>query len=99
MADANNKRGAMLAACQQAVPKIQKLQQLDEILEANNLVSTQLKAYIQEVATHFAKAVDPGAVASIKPVIIMQAKRNPVKPINLSAEEARAKVILDNQVF
>ena len=91
----NNKDNAVLLACELAVPKIQELQQLDKILKENNLISTQLEAYIQEVAVHFAKAVDPKIVASLKPMIMQQVKDNSAEQLHLSGVEARARVIAE----
>ena len=91
----NNKDNAVLLACELAVPKIQELQQLDKILKENNLISTQLEAYIQEVAVHFAKAVDPKTVASLKPMIMQQVKDNSAEQLHLSGVEARARVIAE----
>ena len=91
----NNKDNAVLLACELAVPKIQELQQLDKTLKENNLISTQLEAYIQEVAVHFAKAVDPKTVASLKPMIMQQVKDNSAEQLHLSGVEARARVIAE----
>ena len=91
----NNKDNAVLLACELAVPKIQELQQLDKILKENNLISTQLEAYIQEVAVHFAKAIDPKTVASLKPMIMQQVKDNSAEQLHLSGVEARARVIAE----
>ncbi len=91
----NNKDNAVLLACELAVPKIQELQQLDKTLKENNLISTQLEAYIQEVAVHFAKAVDPKTVASLKPMIMQQVRDNSAEQLHLSGVEARARVIAE----
>ena len=92
--ESNEQENAKLALCEQAVPELQRLQQLNAALEAEGFVSKQLQGYIKLVPEYFASKISkkPGEIAGITTEIIKEAGINEAIPLDLHGMAARGFV-------